>query len=130
MIRRPPRSTRTDTLFPYTTLFRSPSRARRTTSRRGRRRTCSKGRHLLICIPDILSGDQLQRLVALMDRQRFIDGRETAGWAAAEVKQNKQVAGDSTDYPALQAMVADRSDDHRVGKELVRQGKFWGWPYK
>src|SRR3546814_10469913 len=29
MIRRPPRSTRTDTLFPYTTLFRSwPSRSR------------------------------------------------------------------------------------------------------
>src|SRR3546814_7033675 len=34
MIRRPPRSTRTDTLFPYTTLFRSvPPRNRR----RGRR---------------------------------------------------------------------------------------------
>src|SRR3546814_12254136 len=32
MIRRPPRSTRTDTLFPYTTLFRSPGR------RRGRER--------------------------------------------------------------------------------------------
>src|SRR3546814_6387853 len=29
MIRRPPRSTRTDTLFPYTTLFRSPCRAGR-----------------------------------------------------------------------------------------------------
>src|SRR3546814_7365766 len=28
MIRRPPRSTRTDTLFPYTTLFRSPFRHR------------------------------------------------------------------------------------------------------
>src|SRR3546814_13585043 len=27
MIRRPPRSTRTDTLFPYTTLFRSSQRA-------------------------------------------------------------------------------------------------------
>src|SRR3546814_12381463 len=27
MIRRPPRSTRTDTLFPYTTLFRSPAAA-------------------------------------------------------------------------------------------------------
>src|SRR3546814_18023406 len=25
MLRRPPRSTRTDTLFPYTTLFRSPN---------------------------------------------------------------------------------------------------------
>src|SRR3546814_7666318 len=29
MIRRPPRSTRTDTLFPYTTLFRSPPDTRR-----------------------------------------------------------------------------------------------------
>src|SRR3546814_13851887 len=29
MIRRPPRSTRTDTLFPYTSLFRSESRAER-----------------------------------------------------------------------------------------------------
>src|SRR3546814_1367500 len=29
MIRRPPRSTRTDTLFPYTTLFRSPLPARK-----------------------------------------------------------------------------------------------------
>src|SRR3546814_7985499 len=29
MIRRPPRSTRTDTLFPYTTLFRSRVRAAR-----------------------------------------------------------------------------------------------------
>src|SRR3546814_5075248 len=28
MIRRPPRSTRTDTLFPYTTLFRSPRAVR------------------------------------------------------------------------------------------------------
>src|SRR3546814_7293762 len=29
MIRRPPRSTRTDTLFPYTTLFRSPEPSRK-----------------------------------------------------------------------------------------------------
>src|SRR3546814_6032241 len=28
MLRRPPRSTRTDTLFPYTTLFRSTGRTR------------------------------------------------------------------------------------------------------
>src|SRR3546814_18098369 len=35
MIRRPPRSTRTDTLFPYTTLFRStPSMPQRNTDRR------------------------------------------------------------------------------------------------
>src|SRR3546814_12437971 len=37
MIRRPPRSTRTDTLFPYTTLFRSEARRRRA------RRRCAFG---------------------------------------------------------------------------------------
>src|SRR3546814_1899296 len=35
MIRRPPRSTRTDTLFPYTTLFRSHSRLPASPRRRG-----------------------------------------------------------------------------------------------
>src|SRR3546814_1909364 len=38
MIRRPPRSTRTDTLFPYTTLFRSRSR-------RDREGTAAVARH-------------------------------------------------------------------------------------
>src|SRR3546814_8833979 len=35
MIRRPPRSTRTDTLFPYTTLFRSENDGFRSSARRG-----------------------------------------------------------------------------------------------
>src|SRR3546814_15530957 len=39
MIRRPPRSTRTDTLFPYTTLFRSQVDAG------GRRRAADRGLH-------------------------------------------------------------------------------------
>src|SRR3546814_8407295 len=42
MIRRPPRSTRTDTLFPYTTLFRSPWPSRR--SRMLRNLIMAKGR--------------------------------------------------------------------------------------
>src|SRR3546814_19075475 len=45
MIRRPPRSTRTDTLFPYTTLFRSPvdAPARRQRGAGARRRGCRPG---------------------------------------------------------------------------------------
>src|SRR3546814_9205533 len=38
MIRRPPRSTRTDTLFPYTTLFRSHRGPRAAAKRGGERR--------------------------------------------------------------------------------------------
>src|SRR3546814_13037057 len=48
LIPRPPRSTRTDTLFPYTTLFRSPSpsarRADRTYCSRRHGRCRSRGR--------------------------------------------------------------------------------------
>src|SRR3546814_7175061 len=44
MIRRPPRSTRTDTLVPYTTLFRSAGHrpGRRRAGRRSRRPGCSR----------------------------------------------------------------------------------------
>src|SRR3546814_19179673 len=41
MIRRPPRSTRTDTPFPYTTLFRSPAPVPR---RSRRRASCARAR--------------------------------------------------------------------------------------
>src|SRR3546814_18370519 len=51
MIRRPPRATRTNTLFPYTTLFRSPKRGapicanarRRPATRRPKRRLKTDG---------------------------------------------------------------------------------------
>lgn len=42
-----------------------------------------------------------------MDKQDFIDGRETAGWAAVNVKNNKQVASSSGDFAALQTMVSE-----------------------
>src|SRR3546814_16340710 len=44
MIRRPPRSTRTDTLFPYTTLFRSPRHLRSLSPKIGGKRPFSGAR--------------------------------------------------------------------------------------
>src|SRR3546814_9917277 len=43
MIRRPPRSTRTDTLFPYTTLFRSPDDGVVQRNGHGERSGCAVG---------------------------------------------------------------------------------------
>src|SRR3546814_9736643 len=45
MIRRPPRSTRTDTLFPYTTLFRSqrPTQAQQRGAEQGRQERSQRG---------------------------------------------------------------------------------------
>src|SRR3546814_3539607 len=56
MIRRPPRSTRTDTLFPYTTLFRSVAglAAARKRGRIGGR-------------PQAITGEKLDAIVAALD---------------------------------------------------------------
>src|SRR3546814_16462703 len=43
MLRRPPKSTRTDTLFPYTTLFRSQRRACAAAAQRGRKQAGQDG---------------------------------------------------------------------------------------
>src|SRR3546814_4919062 len=49
MLRRPPRSTRTDTLFPYTTLFRSAARRRRCCSDSGCRVRSTAGPRARAC---------------------------------------------------------------------------------
>src|SRR5688572_16733310 len=69
---------------------------------------------MFICIPDILDAGQLAKLTGMMDRQTFIDGRETAGWAAAGVKQNIQVANTSRDYATMQALVGEALAANRI----------------
>src|SRR3546814_10597854 len=60
MIRRPPRSTRTDTLFPYTTLFRSPVGQAEAGQRQIAMTTIPPGSTI-----GILGGGQLGRMLAL-----------------------------------------------------------------
>src|SRR3546814_15936931 len=66
MIRRPPRSTRTDTLFPYTTLFRSPGRVAQV--------GLDAGRPILDSIAELMGFDSffenfIQIIVLLLDRK-------------------------------------------------------------
>src|SRR3546814_21123749 len=80
MIRRPPRSTRTDTLFPYTTLFRSilaPSDARRIDNRTFlgdpdydtlKQRTASV---------TLIADHQFSEAVSISGRARYIDAKAT-----------------------------------------------------
>src|SRR3546814_205181 len=76
MIRRPPRSTRTDTLFPYTTLFRSVVRLRRLAAARDRERLGHLAQTLTHArLADLIIGaHQLQRL-ALDHRNELLLGQ-------------------------------------------------------
>src|SRR3546814_1921604 len=57
MIRRPPRSTRTDTLFPYTTLFRSTRQCRRLLS-------------LALAVYDLATAQQEQKQLQVLVDER------------------------------------------------------------
>src|SRR3546814_1849117 len=75
MIRRPPRSTRTDTLFPYTTLFRSRLRQ---PDRLGRRRTAAARPGLPLGIRSdgqLRQPDRMRRRVDIADPRRRRDAQ-------------------------------------------------------
>src|SRR3546814_13778148 len=94
MIRRPPRSTRTDTLFPYTTLFRS---------RRGDRGIVGRG-----------------GLVRLLHRARELFGGEVGGQAGLRDEEGALRQLDVAGWRGHDDIVAlDRSDERRVGNECV-----------
>src|SRR3546814_12929844 len=56
MLRRPPRSTRTDTLFPYTTLFRSDIGGELALTARRRRPADERAQRLLVGLVGCLQG--------------------------------------------------------------------------
>lgn len=50
---------------------------------------------MLICIPEVLSKDEVAEFRRIMDAERWEDGRSTAGKQSAEVKNNEQLSPDS-----------------------------------
>src|SRR3546814_14528690 len=113
MIRRPPRSTRTDTLFPYTTLFRSATH--------GGGNGCVPGPSSR---EKLLGGQRHHRLAARLDlaAERAGVGHEALG----EIARGHQLR-------VQEALVAAaRSEERRVGKEVVRKGRsrWLELPYK
>src|SRR3546814_9255502 len=115
MIRRPPRSTRTDTLFPYTTLFRSG---------------LSEGRGALIVANVVLGNfrDKMEQLLQLKRSQwliennivgfvyvvvspSFISGVESLLQLSGlgKLRPNTMILGSNAEW---QTRPAERSEDH------------------
>src|SRR3546814_18301495 len=117
MRRLPPRSTRTDTLFPYTTLFRS------------RRRNAD-----LICstlLKEIGSGlpppDEPPDCRADDDYRG--DGEEGRRQRRGEEHRCVALADGERAAELLLRQGAERSEERRVGKECVRTGRSRWSPY-
>src|SRR3546814_15993866 len=105
MIRRPPRSTRTDTLFPYTTLFRS------------KRSGCSAN-------PIELEGANVEcGRRRLRKKERHEQGRADVCGRAFVAECSRKAAALRT-LAWRERSTADRSEGRRVGNECVRTCRY------
>src|SRR3546814_13668907 len=113
MIRRPPRSTRTDTLFPYTTLFRS--------------RLTGFNRALVTQGLKVMARRGNIGLAALMDAARLTKppGASDMGFALGP----RIKAGGRVGKSDLGVRLLTRSEERRVGKECVSTCRSRWSPY-
>jgi PKHD-type hydroxylase len=69
-----------------------------------------------IAIADVLPADDLETVRAALAQAKFVDGRETAGFAARTVKLNQQAAASDRSLDTVRKIVADRI----LGSEVFR----------
>src|SRR3546814_12478020 len=120
MRRRSPRSTRTDTLFPYTTLFRSTSR----------RLAGSATLHVAetpSAVPPYCSGS----IAAAETPPPILPRQRRRGVRAVRESPRKLLPRSVATFLPLQSDYsgAFTSADRRVGKEVVSTCNSWGSPY-
>src|SRR3546814_11842779 len=110
MIRRPPRSTRTDTLFPYTTLFRSLA----ADADPGLGEECPH--HRLQAARIIVVAGQGGRVPVRLEE-------------LAQSGADGQVVGLDNDEGLAGGLLQERSEERRVGKECVSTCRSRWSPY-
>src|SRR3546814_20968490 len=123
MIRRPPRSTRTDTLFPYTTLFRSAQESAITRVQN----------HVMEHLEEPFTIERMAAIAAMSSRHfarmfvREVKMKPMEFLQGARIDRARLLL-ESTDLP-LKTVAFRRSGERRVGKECVSTCRSRWSPY-
>src|SRR3546814_17831482 len=130
MIRRPPRSTRTDTLFPYTTLFRSLAVSVMTQDQLKTQQVHDQN-DLQQKIPSLSVASRFGHTggtYAIRGLSGTNTGTPAVGTYFAEVPTpTNNIGVDTSAGQSLYALA--RSEDRRVGKACVRTCRYRWSPY-
>jgi PKHD-type hydroxylase len=73
-----------------------------------------------IAIADVLSAEDIETVRAALAQATFVDGRETAGFAARTVKLNQQAAASDRSLDTVRKIVTDRILGNEVFRLAVR----------
>lgn len=60
---------------------------------------------MIMCVPKVLTTEELETIRSELREAPFIDGADTAGWSAREVKKNLQVNADTANQARLREIV-------------------------
>src|SRR3546814_9277634 len=112
MIRRPPRSTRTDTLFPYTTLFRS-----RLVAALERAIALEQMDDVAVRIAEHLHFDVAGREDIFLDQHAIVAER-AGGLALARLQRVGELLRSIDAAHPLAAAARDRLDEHRLADRI------------
>lgn len=75
---------------------------------------------MIIFIGDLMDQATVQKLVGMIERAKFVDGRLTAGELAAKVKNNHQIDSDDPMAPEMRQIVADCLERNRLFRSAAR----------
>src|SRR3546814_17024786 len=124
MIRRPPRSTRTDTLFPYTTLFRSPGDQPLATpsvkGNAGRLTGAALGVAAMLALSAYLS---YGLFAARQDDSQLLAQTRAACQQKQGAGAGGRIAWVAECGRTIEQLEAASSEERRVGKECVSTGR-------
>src|SRR3546814_14739641 len=132
MIRRPTRSTRTDTLFPYTTLFRSGVEARGRATRADRRLPQTARRRVALPVPDGLRRPHVRardRRVAAAGARR--SGRDDRGGRTRRARGSARAGAAARALGPVAPLIPPTAiflcfcDSRNPRSEDLRVGKAW-----
>ena len=73
-----------------------------------------------ITIGNVLAADEIKTVAAALKRARFEDGRASAGFAAREVKRNRQADGSDRSLETIRALIAERIINNEVFRLAAR----------
>jgi PKHD-type hydroxylase len=80
---------------------------------------------MMLCIPEVLSREELQRARTALASAEFVDGKTTAGYRAVRVKNNLQLPSNSPHAKEIsvlieQALRRNRTFDWAIWPKLIR----------